>query len=118
MIPPDHNDQDRDLDRLLLARLGASAEPLTPSSGFTQSAMDAVREESTAPDPIPFPWKRVVPFALAVLCILAAFAVTMFLFKPAHQPQEATVPVTVVAHAMPARVITRVTGRRHTADCC
>ena len=90
MIPSDRNVQDQDLDRLLFSFQGPSADPLTPSSGFTQLVMDAVREQSTAPEPIPFPWKRFVPFALAVLCILAVFAGTMFFFKPAHQPQEAT----------------------------
>ena len=95
MIPSDRNDQDRaaqnrDLDRLLLGYLSPSANPLTPSSGFTQSVMDAVREQSTTPEPIPFPWKRFVPFALAVLCILAAFAITIFIFGPTHQPKEAT----------------------------
>ena len=97
MTTPHHNDQhsdaeDRDLDRLLANHLGPAANPLTPSSGFTQSVMDAVREQSTAPEPIAFPWKRFLPFALALLCILAAFAVTIFIFGPAHQPAEATTP--------------------------
>ncbi len=80
-----------DLDRLLLARLSASANPLTPSSGFTQSVMDAVRQHATAPEPIPFPWKRVLPFALALLCLLAAFILGAFVFAPSH---VSTVPVT------------------------
>lgn len=38
-----------------------SEEELAPSSGFAASVMDRVREEAAAPQPIPFPWKRVVP---------------------------------------------------------
>lgn len=40
--------------------LGAD-EDLTPSSGFVASVMERVREEATAPKPIPFPWKRALP---------------------------------------------------------
>ena len=44
------------LDRILTAE-----EELVPSSGFVASVMERVREEAAAPEPIPFPWKRVVP---------------------------------------------------------
>ena len=36
-------------------------EELIPSSGFLSAVMERVREEATAPPPIPFPWKRAVP---------------------------------------------------------
>jgi hypothetical protein len=39
----------------------ANEEELIPSSGFTASVMDRIREEGAAPQPIPFPWKRAVP---------------------------------------------------------
>lgn len=44
------------LDRIL-----SIEEELVPSSGFAASVMDRVREEAAAPQPIPFPWKRVLP---------------------------------------------------------
>ena len=61
-----------DLDRLL-----GEPEEITPSSGFIESVMSAVRDEFSAPAPLPFPWKRAVPGLLAgifaiVLVILAA----------------------------------------------
>ncbi len=79
-----------DLDRLLLARLSASGDPLTPSSGFTQSVMDAVRQHAAAPEPIPFPWKRFLPFALALLCLVAACIVALFIPGSSHQPSSQT----------------------------
>lgn len=39
----------------------AAEEELAPSSGFLASVMERVREEATAPPPIPFPWKRALP---------------------------------------------------------
>jgi hypothetical protein len=45
-----------DLDRILLREA-----KITPSSGFARSVMAAVRNEATAPPPIPFPWKRALP---------------------------------------------------------
>jgi hypothetical protein len=49
------------LDRIL-----STDDQLVPSSGFVSAVMERVREESVAPPPIPFPWKRMLPgFALA-----------------------------------------------------
>jgi hypothetical protein len=50
-----------EIDRVL-----ATEEPLIPTSGFLTSVMESVREESVAPAPIPFPWKRIVPGMLLV----------------------------------------------------
>lgn len=36
-------------------------DPLVPSSGFLSAVMERVQEESIAPKPIPFPWKRAMP---------------------------------------------------------
>lgn len=47
---------DDDLDRIL-----SSDGEIVPSAGFADSVMDAVRQEASAPPPIPFPWKRVLP---------------------------------------------------------
>jgi hypothetical protein len=45
----------------------ASEEAIVPSSGFLAAVMESVQDESRAPAPIPFPWKRAVPgFVLAV----------------------------------------------------
>ncbi len=50
------------VDRILSAE-----EELAPSSGFVSAVMERVREEASAPKPIPFPWKRVVPGAVLTL---------------------------------------------------
>ena len=51
----------------LLDRILAGEEELKPSSGFAESVMAQVMEESAAPPPIPFPWKRMLPgFVLAL----------------------------------------------------
>ena len=44
----------------------AADEELVPSSGFLAAVMESVEQESKAPAPIPFPWKRALPgFVLA-----------------------------------------------------
>jgi hypothetical protein len=45
----------------LLDRILATEEQLIPSSGFAASVMERIREEATAPRPIPFPWKQAIP---------------------------------------------------------
>jgi hypothetical protein len=46
------------------AMLASEAE-IVPSSGFLSAVMERVKEEASAPAPIPFPWKRTLPgFAL------------------------------------------------------
>jgi hypothetical protein len=62
-----------ELDRILSAE-----QEILPSSGFTASVMDAVREEACALPPIPFPWKRVLPglaIAAVVLVVLLVQAI-------------------------------------------
>lgn len=57
---------DDQIDRILL-REGE----IIPSAGFTASVMEAVRQEASAPAPIPFPWKRAWPvLALAGAAIV------------------------------------------------
>jgi hypothetical protein len=48
--------RDDDLDRILY-----KDQVIVPSSGFVVAVMDAVRRESVAPPPIPFPWKCALP---------------------------------------------------------
>jgi hypothetical protein len=58
--------KDQEFDRIL-----SSEAELVPSSGFASAVMDAVRQEASAPPPIPFPWKRALPgiaaFVIAVV---------------------------------------------------
>jgi hypothetical protein len=59
----------RDDGKIKLAgidRILATEGPLIATSGFLASVMERVREEASAPQPIPFPWKRVVPGMLFV----------------------------------------------------
>ena len=70
-----HQKADDLLDNLLQDHLNAPAEQLAPSSGFVLSVMDAIQQQATEPAPIAFPWKRVLPGAIAILCALVAFVV-------------------------------------------
>ena len=65
--------RDDELDGIFSGEQG-----IAPSSGFTASVMDAVRREASAPAPIPFPWKRVLPGL--VLCVLALAAMSVAAF--------------------------------------
>ena len=80
------------LDRLLDGHLAASEE-LAPSSGFLASVMESVHAQATEPLPIAFPWRRVVPGVIAVLCGLLAFVVFAF-----HGVKETAKPILPVAH--------------------
>jgi hypothetical protein len=51
----------------------ARNDNIVPSSGFTASVMDAVTREATAPQPIPFPWKRALPGLGWCLAVAIAF---------------------------------------------
>jgi hypothetical protein len=81
---PATNETDAALDDLLQAHLASPSEQLTPSSGFTLSVMDAIHQQTSAPPPIAFPWLRVLPGAIAIVCALFAFAV--FLRRSASAP--------------------------------
>ena len=67
-IPNPSNDA---LDRLLDEHLSVATEQLEPSSGFVLSVMESIQAQSAEPPPIPFPWRRVLPALLLVLCGLA-----------------------------------------------
>ena len=56
-----------DLDRLL-----AGDDDLQPSCGFAASVMEAVERAASMPPPLPFPWWRALPGALALIVALAA----------------------------------------------
>jgi hypothetical protein len=79
-----------DLDRIL-----AEEPAILPSPEFTASVMAAVRREGSAPVPIAFPWRRVLPglvvsgLALAVLLqqIFVQPGITAARFSPAWWPE-------------------------------
>jgi hypothetical protein len=61
-----HSDvQDTEIHRIL-----ATEDALIPSSGFLASVMERVREESAAPAPIKFPWKRALPGMVVIAIML------------------------------------------------
>ena len=65
-----------DLDEIV-----SRQDEIVPSSGFVASVMEAVQQETAAPAPIPFPWKRALPIfgaMLAGLVMLVAGIVELF----------------------------------------
>jgi len=81
---------DAEMDRILFRQ-----DEILPSSGFAASVMEAVRREAAAPPPIPFPWKRALPFvvlaALALLAVVVAgVAVIVQFSREPSTPQAAT----------------------------
>lgn len=63
-----------ELDRIL-----GTPDPLEPSAGLADAAMEAIRRESGAPAPLPFPWRRVIPGLGICLGLLAAAIITLIL---------------------------------------
>ena len=53
----------------------SSVDDIVPSPGFITNVMAAVREEASAPPPIPFPWKRIAPGLAVGACTFVAFPV-------------------------------------------
>jgi hypothetical protein len=62
-----------DFDRIL-----SEDEQILPSSGFVASVIEAVRLEAVTPQPIPFPWSRVLPGLVAAILLLAGFVLLNF----------------------------------------
>jgi hypothetical protein len=71
-------DNDKILDRLLDEHFAGESEPLTPSSGFALSVMESIEAQATLPPPIAFPWSRVLPGLVAVLCGLVVFVLMLW----------------------------------------
>ena len=61
---------DTEIDHIL-----SKQDELLPSSGFVSSVMDAVRAEATAPPPIPFPWRRALPFMVVAAVVLVGLVI-------------------------------------------
>ena len=89
---------DKRIDEIL-----AAEEELVPSSGFLAGVMERVREEASAPPPIPFPWKRAVPGMVVAAGVLGWGVVEAVRFvgpalyelrmTPAHVPAAMVRPL-------------------------
>jgi hypothetical protein len=102
---------------------------LIPSSGFLVSVMERVEEESAAPPPIPFPWKRAIPgmivaagvlgwsgievvrYALQAAPTLALHAPTMPASLTQHMQQAGWIAVACVASLASWLFARRLAGR-------
>jgi hypothetical protein len=63
-----------ELDPTAIDNILATEDQLVPTSGFLASVMERVREEATAPPPIPFPWKRAIPGILLAAVVFGGGA--------------------------------------------
>jgi len=93
-IPPRPPLTEADLDRAF----SSASDGILPSSGFAASVMAAVHEETSAPAPIPFPWKRALPgliaAAVAIGILLAVIPATVqSAFTSAGQQSILSLPV-------------------------
>lgn len=80
-----------ELDRIL-----SSEEPLIASSGFAGRVMDAVRESSETPLPLPFPWWRFSGGIAA--CLACTGSATLLVPRlQASLPAEASAQLSAVA---------------------
>jgi hypothetical protein len=89
-------EHDKENELSALDRILSTEEELIPSSGFLASVMERVEDETRAPAPIRFPWKRAIPgFVLAtgvfgwggvVLVREAVSAVRTQTVMPVHLP--------------------------------
>jgi hypothetical protein len=86
---PKPNSKDDAIDQLIEAHFHASADELAPSSGFVQSVMESIQAQAAEPPPIAFPWRRILPGSVAILCSALVFVV-VFLRHGGHAP---TLPV-------------------------
>ena len=75
---PNPSDPQQDaIDLLIEAHFHASPGDLLPSSGFAQSVMQSIHAEAVEPPPIEFPWRRILPAAVVILCALLTFSVSL-----------------------------------------
>ncbi len=75
-----------DLDRIL-----SGDGPIVPSAGFVSRVMDAVQAEAAAPPPIPFPWRRLLPFPAVALVAAAVWLANVIQSPPRAAPAWASV---------------------------
>jgi hypothetical protein len=79
------------LDRIL-----GREEQLAPSSGFVASVMERVRAEAAAPEPISFPWKRILPAVLLLAGALVWCGVELARRGLPEMGTEVHLPVAIV----------------------
>ena len=97
------NMKNDELDRML-----SKQDDIQPSSGFAAAVMEAVRNEASAPPPIPFPWKRALPVLLLAgimlaLVVIAGVETILSVSRGAATPEIATsLRSTVVPHTQGA----------------
>jgi len=65
---------------------GLLLEPVEPSAAFQARVMRRIRQEAATPPPIPFPWRRALWIALA---LVAGFAALLFQPEAAVEGQIA-----------------------------
>jgi len=83
---------DDDLDRIL-----SSNDDIVPSSRFSARVMVAVQRDSLM-TPIPFPWLRAVPLAIAGLVAVATLLIAVINYRG----ESAIVPVPVRGQVLDA----------------
>ncbi len=84
--------KNEDLDRILSAD-----QDIVASSGFVASVMSAVRDEASAPPPIPFPWKRALPgLAAAGFAFAYILVKTMGFLRAGATPQVSPTAVHIL----------------------
>lgn len=75
-------------------------DTLIPSSGFLAQVMERVEEEASAPQPIPFPWKRFLPGFVLAAGVLGWGAVEMGQYA-LHAAGGLTLPAVHLAAGQP-----------------
>jgi len=90
--------KDSEMDRIL-----SNQDEIQPSSGFVSSVMEAVRQEAAAPPPIPFPWKRALPFlAISALALAVVLTIGIFvLVQLSRAPMAVTTPAATSGSILP-----------------
>jgi len=96
--------KDQEIDRIL----SRDAE-LVPSSGFAAAVMDAVRDEASAPPPIPFPWTRALPGLAAWALALAFLSIAAFR-QPAQSIPASSTGLNVFSALTPVLRASQATG--------
>lgn len=86
-----------------IERILSEEEIVSPSSDFAARVMGQVRTEAAAPEPIEFPWRRLLPGVLTSLSLtLATFMVMGWLNAESQDPQPAALRVEAVREAADA----------------
>jgi hypothetical protein len=87
-------------------RILSKEQQIIPSAGFIMAVMGAVRGERAVPPPIPFPWRRALPGALAAILALVALSIAgTRLFTDPASTQQISWPV--------LSTLTLILGPRH-----